>query len=57
MAELIQEQFGVAARLVKGSSGSFNVKLGDELIFSKGKTGRFPDAGEVEASLAERLAS
>jgi hypothetical protein len=35
----------------------FDVKLGDQVVFSKKQTGRFPEPGEVEAALAPRLAS
>jgi selT/selW/selH-like putative selenoprotein len=42
---------------VKGRDGIFDVTLDGELIYSKHETGRFPDAGEVEAEVAPRLAS
>lgn len=41
--------------LVKGAGGVFEVKWGDELIFSKKKTGRFPQPGEVEGMLEQRI--
>jgi hypothetical protein len=34
----------------------FEVKAGEEVVFSKKKAGRFPTPGEVEAALAPRLA-
>lgn len=33
----------------------FEVKLGDEVLFSKKAVGRFPQPGEVETALAEKL--
>jgi selT/selW/selH-like putative selenoprotein len=35
----------------------FEVELDGERVFSKKATGRFPDAGEVEAALADRLSA
>jgi hypothetical protein len=37
-----------------GKSGQFDVLVGDDLIFSKASTGRFPVDGEVE-SMFEKL--
>jgi selenoprotein W-related protein len=45
----------VKPQLVKGSGGRFEVTLGDELIFSKKATGRFPAPGEVARALREKL--
>ena len=36
---------------MKGSGGIFDVKLDGQLIFSKKKEGRFPDADELLAHL------
>jgi len=36
-----------------GRGGIFEVTLGDQTLFSKAETGRFPNQGEVEAKLAE----
>ena len=35
--------------------GNFEVSLGDELIYSKRKTGRLPHPGEVEMILLQKL--
>ena len=43
------------ARLVKGRGGVFEVTIGNELLFSKKKVGRFPRPGEVEEIVAGRL--
>jgi selT/selW/selH-like putative selenoprotein len=37
-------------------TGCFEVYLKDELIYSKLKSGRFPQPGEVEQKIDERLA-
>lgn len=46
---------GIEASLVKGKDGVFEVELDGELVFSKKALGRFPEAGEVEGALEERL--
>lgn len=44
------------AELVPGGRGIFDVRLDDDLIFSRhASSGRFPLDGEVEATLSERL--
>ena len=55
MAAEIKKEFGVEPRLVKGSGGVFNVIVGNEKIYSKHDTGRFPDEKEVIEKL-RRLA-
>ncbi len=49
------ERFGTRPELIKGRGGVFEVKLGDELLFSKKASGRFPMPGEVVEALAQRL--
>lgn len=44
-------------RLIKGGRGDFEVKLGDQVLFSKRETGRFPEPGEVPPLLAALLDS
>lgn len=39
------------ADLVAGGGGIFDVHQGDELVYSKFKSGRFPDETELVASL------
>ena len=41
--------------LIKGKDGIFDVHLDDELVFSKYELFRFPESGEVEGLLRERL--
>ncbi len=55
MADEIERQYNVRPELIKGRGGVFEVMLGEELIYSKKMTGRFPEPGEVEKSLAGKL--
>jgi len=43
----LKEAFGAQAKLVESSGGVFDVMVDGKLVFSKHKTGRFPDEGEV----------
>jgi selenoprotein W-related protein len=38
---------GVEAELVKGKNGIFDVVVDGDLVFSKHKTGRFPQNDEI----------
>jgi selenoprotein W-related protein len=38
-------------RLIPGSGGVFEVRNGQQLLFSKRQLGRFPNEGEVVATL------
>ena len=42
--------------IVPGASGSFEVYLGDQRLFSKLRSDRFPEENEVEERLGEILA-
>lgn len=42
---------GVTPRLVPGKDGVFDVRAGDQLVFSKHATGRFPEHAEVLEAL------
>ncbi len=44
---MILESTGHDAELKPGSVGQFDVDVDGDLIFSKGKTGRFPEPFEV----------
>jgi len=41
--------------LLPSEGGRFEIKVDDELIYSKLSTGRFPDNAEIEAAVGERL--
>jgi len=43
--------------LIKGYGGVFEVTVGNDLIFSKKKLGRFPQPGEIDEELAARVGS
>ena len=43
--------------LVPASGGVFEVKLNDQLIYSKRQTGVFPDAEALMADIGTRLSS
>ena len=47
MAAEIKKQFNVEPKLVRGSSGAFNVIVGNQKIFSKHDEGRFPQESEI----------
>ena len=47
----IQEARGIEAELVRGDGGVFDVVVDGKLIYSKHKTGRFPDPDEILAKL------
>ena len=51
MAAELKQAFGAQAKLVEGSGGVFDVTVDGRLVYSKDKTGRFPDEGEVVALL------
>jgi len=38
---------GVSVDLIKGSNGIFDVEIDGKLVYSKSKTGRFPNRGEL----------
>jgi len=44
----------VEAKLIRGGGGIFDVKVDGDLVFSKFRTGRFPDPGEVVGALRGR---
>lgn len=43
----LKEGLRVKARLIKGGGGIFDVKVDGSLVYSKQRTGRFPESGEV----------
>ena len=47
LADELKKEFDVAANLVPGKGGIFDVIVDDKLVYSKSKTGRFPEPGEV----------
>ncbi|TPV96534.1 MAG: hypothetical protein B7733_04330 [Myxococcales bacterium FL481] len=45
----------LTVKLIEGDQGIFDVKLGDELLYSKHGTGRFPQLREVPDLIRPRL--
>ena len=42
-------------RLVPSSGGIFEVKLNDEMVFSKKELNRYPNENEIEETIKEKL--
>ena len=53
MAEELRQAFGVAANLIPGKDGIFDVIVDGRLVFAKADTGRFPNSGEVSGRLRQ----
>jgi selenoprotein W-related protein len=51
VASALRAQLAVEVKLVPGSGGIFEVKVGDRTVARRAK-GRFPDAAEVVAAVA-----
>ena len=43
----MQAKLGIEVQLIAGGGGIFDVEIDGELIFSKHKEGRFPEAEEI----------
>ncbi len=54
MADEIKKQVGAESELIAGGGGIFDVKVDGKLIYSKKKTGRFPEPDEVIDQLKTR---
>ncbi len=50
-----QDEIGEAA-LVPGTGGVFEVRIGDEVIWSRAEQGRFPDIKELKQLVRDRIA-
>ncbi len=55
LAEELNKEIGIEAKLIEGETGSFDVFVNDELIFSKYEVGRFPNPGEIVQKINEYL--
>lgn len=53
MAAELRDSFGVESRLIAGSNGIFDVIVDDKIVFSKFKTGRFPEHDEIIQRIKE----
>ena len=54
MAEVIRDETGIDAELIRSRGGAFEVSLDGELIYSKLQTGSFPDQREILRSVQEK---
>jgi selT/selW/selH-like putative selenoprotein len=52
LADALKERFAIDSTLIPGSGGVFDVFHDGSLIYSKQKTGRFPEHHEIIATLA-----
>jgi len=51
----LQQDLGIEAKLIHAEkTGTFDVLMDGQLIFSKFETGRFPDPGEVSQIIRDR---
>ena len=55
MAAKLKENFGIEATLTEGAGGIFDVRLDDDLVYSKHETGQFPDEEALTDSLQDRI--
>lgn len=46
---------GIEARIIEGARGVFDVVVEKKTVYSKDKTGKFPDAGEIAGLINEFL--
>ena len=53
LAAELSESLNIELELIKGEKGIFDVIVGDELIFSKYETKRFPYLGELTEILKD----
>ena len=51
MQNAIKDKYGLAARLIEGSGGAFEVQIDGTLVFSKLKQFRFPEEDEIFAAI------
>ena len=51
LAAELKNDIGVKAELIAGSSGVFDVIVDGKTVYSKRKSGRFPEPGEVSELL------
>ena len=51
LVEVIQNETGLQASTFAGRTGSYEIKYGDKLIYSKLSTGQFPTDEEILAAL------
>jgi selT/selW/selH-like putative selenoprotein len=55
LAAHLKERYGAEVEMEKGHSGVYDVSVDGTLIFSKHSLSRFPEEGEIDELIAERL--
>ena len=53
LAKLVVDRFGIAARLIPGAGGVFDVVVDGKKLFSKHDESRFPDEDDLLDELAD----
>ncbi|MBI1816322.1 MAG: SelT/SelW/SelH family protein [Deltaproteobacteria bacterium] len=53
LAASLKQRFAVETELIRGKDGVFDVRVGDQLVFSKHQVHRFPEPGEVEQAIEQ----
>ena len=51
---MIENETGIRATLVRSSGGAFEVSQASELIYSKLRTGAFPDQRDILRAIGEK---
>ncbi len=54
MADVIRDETGIDAQLIRSRGGAFEVTFDGELIYSKLRTGSFPDQRDILSAVWER---
>jgi len=54
VAALIKSETGVDPVMIEGAGGVFDVKIDEDLVYSKDETGRFPENDEILGILKQR---
>jgi len=57
LQDAIKDKYGIAASLIEGHGGAFEVSVDGKRIFSKLKTFRFPEHDEIFASIDDLQSS
>lgn len=57
MAARLRDEFDVECELIKGGGGIFDVKVNGKLVYSKHKTGEFPDHDKLVDEIARTTAN
>jgi selT/selW/selH-like putative selenoprotein len=55
LAALIRERAGLDPKLIASGGGAFEIRVKDELIYSKLETGEWPDFEAIAAQVESKL--